>query len=83
MVLKSQIMMVNQSIQAIIQYKSTHFGIINLMTVITAVKENSYFIDEQRFGPHMLYKPFFLKLLKRCKMTDVVHYALPFRSRNE
>jgi ligand-binding SRPBCC domain-containing protein len=64
MVLKSQIMMVNQSIQAIIQYKSTYFGIINLMTVITAVKENSYFIDEQRFGPHVLYKPFFLKLLK-------------------
>jgi ligand-binding SRPBCC domain-containing protein len=25
------------------------------MTVITAVKENSYFIDEQRFGPYALW----------------------------
>jgi hypothetical protein len=38
----------------IIQYKVTPlFGItLSWMTLITQVKENSYFIDEQKFGPY-------------------------------
>jgi ligand-binding SRPBCC domain-containing protein len=49
------------------------------MTVITAVKDKSYFIDEQRFGPYALWhhKHFFEATENGTKMTDVVHYALP------
>jgi ligand-binding SRPBCC domain-containing protein len=49
------------------------------MTVITQVKENSYFIDEQRFGPYSFWhhKHFFEVTSNGTKMTDVVHYALP------
>jgi ligand-binding SRPBCC domain-containing protein len=65
----------------IIQYKvSPLLGIkIPWMTEITSVKENSYFIDEQRFGPYALWhhKHFFEATDKGTKMTDIVHYALP------
>lgn len=65
----------------IIQYKvSPLLGIkLGWMTVITQVKENSYFVDEQRFGPYALWhhKHFFEKTEKGTKMTDVVHYSLP------
>jgi ligand-binding SRPBCC domain-containing protein len=65
----------------IIQYKvSPLFGLkLNWMTVITAVKDKSYFIDEQRFGPYALWhhKHFFEATENGTKMTDVVHYALP------
>jgi ligand-binding SRPBCC domain-containing protein len=49
------------------------------MTVITQVKENSYFIDEQRFGPYSFWhhKHFFEATPNGTKMTDVVHYGLP------
>jgi hypothetical protein len=85
--LKSQIMMVISLSRPsnTIQSTPTFWNHLTWMTVITAVKENSYFIDEQRFGPYALWHhKHFLKLLKRCKMTDVVH-ALPlgFRSHNE
>jgi ligand-binding SRPBCC domain-containing protein len=46
------------------------------MTVITAVKENSYFIDEQRFGPYALWHHKHFEATETVKMTDVVH-ALP------
>lgn len=65
----------------IIQYKvSPLLGIkLGWMTVITQVKDNSYFVDEQRFGPYALWhhKHFFEKTEKGIKMTDVVHYSLP------
>ncbi len=65
----------------IIQYKvSPLFGLkLNWMTIITAVKDKSYFIDEQRFGPYALWhhKHFFEATENGTKMTDVVHYALP------
>ncbi|MCC9071476.1 SRPBCC family protein [Flavobacterium sp. F-65] len=65
----------------IIQYKITPLlGIkLNWMTEITIVKENNYFIDEQRFGPYTLWhhKHFFEATANGTKMTDVVHYALP------
>ena len=65
----------------IIQYKVTPlFGItLSWVTVITQVKENSYFIDEQRFGPYSFWhhKHFFEATPNGTKMTDVVHYGLP------
>jgi ligand-binding SRPBCC domain-containing protein len=65
----------------VIQYKvSPLLGLkLSWMTVITAVKDKSYFIDEQRFGPYTLWhhKHFFEATENGTKMTDVVHYALP------
>ena len=65
----------------VIQYKvSPLLGIkLSWMTIITAVKDKSYFIDEQRFGPYTLWhhKHFFEATENGVKMTDVVHYALP------
>lgn len=65
----------------IIQYKvSPLLGLkLSWMTEITFVKENSYFVDEQRFGPYALWhhKHFFEPDGNGVKMTDVVHYALP------
>jgi ligand-binding SRPBCC domain-containing protein len=51
----------------IIQYKVTPLlGItISWMTEISFVKENSYFVDEQRFGPYALWHhKHFLKRLR-------------------
>ena len=66
----------------IIQYKvSPLIGLkLSWTTEITFVKDNSYFIDEQRFGPYTLWhhKHFFETEGNGVKMTDVVHYALPF-----
>lgn len=73
----------NKSMYAgqIIQYKVSPIAGLKLswMTEITFVKENSYFIDEQRFGPYALWhhKHFFEPSGNGTKMTDVVHYALP------
>jgi ligand-binding SRPBCC domain-containing protein len=66
----------------IIQYKvSPLFGIkLSWMTVITAVEEGRYFVDEQRFGPYSLWhhKHFFEETDNGVVMTDLIHYALPF-----
>ncbi|REG94108.1 SRPBCC family protein [Flavobacterium aquicola] len=66
----------------IIQYKiSPLLGLkLNWVTEITQVKDRAYFIDEQRFGPYSFWhhKHFFEATLNGVKMTDVVHYALPF-----
>lgn len=65
----------------IIQYKvSPLLGLkLRWTTEITVVKDNEYFIDEQRFGPYVLWhhKHFFEPTANGVKMTDVVHYALP------
>jgi ligand-binding SRPBCC domain-containing protein len=48
-------------------------------TEITHCADNSYFVDEQRFGPytfwHHLHK--FEQKENGVEMTDLVHYALP------
>jgi ligand-binding SRPBCC domain-containing protein len=73
----------NKSMYAgqIIQYKVSPIAGLKLgwMTEITFVKENSYFVDIQRFGPYALWhhKHFFEATENGTKMTDVVHYALP------
>jgi len=54
---------------------------INWVTIITVSQENQYFIDEQRFGPYALWhhKHFFETAENGgTKMTDIVHYAIPF-----
>ena len=65
----------------IIQYKITPLLGLKLSwtTEITQVKDHSYFIDEQRFGPYSFWhhKHFFEEVDGKVKMTDVVHYALP------
>lgn len=50
------------------------------VTEITTVKENEFFIDEQRFGPYQFWhhKHFFEQTPQGIQMTDVVHYAMPF-----
>ena len=73
----------NKSMYAgqIIQYKvSPLLGLkLTWVTEITFVKDNSYFIDEQRFGPYSLWhhKHFFEPSGNGTKMTDVIHYGLP------
>lgn len=49
------------------------------MTEITQVKENEYFIDEQRIGPYSLWhhQHHFKKIEGGVEMTDFVHYQLP------
>lgn len=67
----------------IITYKvSPLLGIkINWMTEITTVKDNEYFIDEQRFGPYSLWhhRHHFYEIDGGIKMIDEVNYKLPFR----
>ena len=66
----------------IITYKITPlFGIkMNWMTEITHVKENEYFVDEQRFGPYALWhhQHHFKEVKGGVLMTDILHYAIPY-----
>ncbi len=67
----------------IIQYKVTPLlGIpINWTTEITHVKEQEYFVDEQRFGPYSFWhhQHFFRRIDDNTtEMTDIVHYGVPF-----
>lgn len=49
------------------------------MTEITHVKQNEYFVDEQRFGPYSLWhhQHFFTPVKGGVLMEDLVHYKLP------
>ncbi len=49
------------------------------MTEITHVKNQQYFIDEQRFGPYSLWhhQHHFKEIEGGVEMTDIVHYKLP------
>lgn len=49
------------------------------MTEITQVKEGSYFIDEQRFGPYTMWhhQHHFKAIEGGVEMTDIVHYKNP------
>ncbi len=50
------------------------------VTEITHVKNNEYFVDEQRFGPYSLWhhKHFIKAIPGGVEMIDVVDYKLPF-----
>ena len=57
------------------------FGIrLRWMTEITHVKENEYFVDEQRFGPYALWhhQHHFKEVNDGVMMTDIVNYAIPY-----
>lgn len=49
------------------------------MTEITQVKDQSYFIDEQRFGPYTLWhhQHHFKAIPGGVEMTDIIHYRIP------
>ena len=65
----------------IIQYKVTPvMGIpVKWVTEITHVKENEYFVDEQRFGPYAMWhhKHFLKPIDGGVEMEDIVDYKLP------
>ena len=50
------------------------------VTEITHVKDNDYFVDEQRFGPYSLWhhKHFIKEIDGGIEMEDLLHYKLPF-----
>ncbi|MBK0383989.1 SRPBCC family protein [Pedobacter sp. SD-b] len=66
----------------IITYKvSPLLGIkMDWMTEITTVKENKYFIDEQRFGPFKFWhhEHHFEEIEGGVLMTDKLTYAIPY-----
>jgi len=66
----------------IIQYTlNPGFGIkMKWVTEITQVKENSYFIDEQRFGPYSFWhhKHFIREIKNGVEIEDIVDYKVPY-----
>ncbi|WP_417873629.1 SRPBCC family protein [Xanthomarina gelatinilytica] len=66
----------------IIQYIVTPvFGIkTHWVTEITHVVDKTYFVDEQRFGPYVLWhhKHFLREVEGGVEMEDVIDYKLPF-----
>jgi ligand-binding SRPBCC domain-containing protein len=66
----------------IITYKITPiFNIkMNWVTEISQVKENEYFVDEQRIGPYALWhhQHHFKEVKGGVLMTDTIHYAIPY-----
>ena len=65
----------------VIEYKVHPVAGIPLywMTEITHVKDQEYFVDEQRFGPYSLWhhQHHFKAIEGGVEMTDIVHYKLP------
>ena len=66
----------------IISYSVNPFKYYNLkwVTEITHIEKNKFFIDEQRFGPYKMWhhKHFLEAVDAGTKITDVVHYQVPF-----
>ena len=66
----------------IISYKIKIFPFIksNWITEITQMKEKSYFIDEQRFGPYKMWhhQHHFFETKDGVEMEDKVTYKIPF-----
>lgn len=66
----------------IIEYKvSPVLGVpLYWMTEITHVEQQKYFVDEQRFGPYLMWhhQHHFKAIEGGVEMTDIVHYRLPF-----
>ncbi len=50
------------------------------MTEITHVKDNAYFVDEQRYGPYSMWhhQHHFTAIPGGVEMVDIVHYKIPF-----
>lgn len=50
------------------------------MTEITHVEKHRFFVDEQRFGPYVMWhhQHHFKEVPGGVEMTDIVHYKLPF-----
>lgn len=65
----------------IITYKITPLlGItFDWVTEITTVRDQHFFIDEQRFGPYSFWhhKHYFEATPNGTLMTDIVHYGIP------
>jgi ligand-binding SRPBCC domain-containing protein len=53
---------------------------LSWVTEITHVKEGKYFVDEQRRGPYGMWhhQHHFEEINGGVKMTDIVHYEMPF-----
>ncbi len=53
---------------------------VSWITEIKCVEEGRSFIDEQRFGPYRFWhhRHLFEAVPEGVRMTDTVHYALPF-----
>jgi ligand-binding SRPBCC domain-containing protein len=66
----------------IITYKiSPLLGIkMNWMTEITHVRDDQYFVDEQRFGPYALWhhEHHFKEVKGGVQMNDILTYAIPY-----
>jgi len=66
----------------LITYKvSPLLGIkLDWCTEITHVKDQVYFVDEQRFGPYAMWhhQHHFEAVVGGVMMTDIVDYAIPF-----
>jgi len=66
----------------IIEYSVTPLLGIRMkwVTEISHVKEGSYFVDEQRYGPYALWhhKHFIKEIEGGVEMEDLIHYKLPF-----
>jgi ligand-binding SRPBCC domain-containing protein len=52
---------------------------INWVTEITHVKEENYFVDEQRFGPYKFWhhQHLFKETGEGMEIKDIVHYSIP------
>lgn len=52
---------------------------LHWVTEITHVKENEFFVDEQRFGPYTFWhhKHSFKETPQGVEMSDSIHYKLP------
>ncbi len=50
------------------------------VTEITHVRNRSFFVDEQRFGPYALWhhQHHFREIEGGVEMRDIVHYKIPF-----
>jgi len=66
----------------LIQYKISPIpGVkMNWVTEITHVRDRSYFIDEQRFGPYALWhhQHHFVEQDGGVLMKDILHYKVPY-----
>ena len=66
----------------IIQYRVSPFPgyMTKWVTEITHVKEGTYFVDEQRFGPYSLWhhKHFLKEIDEGVEMEDIIDYKIPF-----
>lgn len=65
----------------LIEYKLRPFMHIPVywMTEITHVRNRSFFVDEQRFGPYAFWhhQHHFAEVDGGVEMTDIVHYRIP------